>query len=94
MKYYVDIDGVICTNTFGSYEKAIPIQENIDKINALFDDNEVVLWTARGTTTNIDWRNLTEEQMKRWGVNYHRLELGKPEYDYFIDDKMLDINQM
>jgi len=95
MRYYVDIDGIICTNMFGKYEDAVPIQENIDKINRLYDgENEVVLWTARGTTTNIDWRELTEKQMKEWGVQYHRLELGKPNYDFFIDDKMVDISQI
>ena len=29
MKYYIDIDGVICNNTYGKYEEATPFYENI-----------------------------------------------------------------
>ena len=72
MKYYVDIDGIICTNTYGKYEEAFPIKENIKKINKLYeDDHTIILWTARGTTTKMNWRDLTEKQMKTWGVKYH-----------------------
>ena len=35
----------------------------------------------------IDWRDLTEHQLKLWGVNYTELILGKPDADIFIDDK-------
>jgi len=85
---YVDIDGVICTDARGKYEEVTPIFENINKINGLYDDgNEIILWTARGTVTKIDWRELTEKQLKEWGVKYHELKFGKPFYDLFIDDK-------
>ena len=33
--------------------------------------------------------SLTVKQLKKWGVNYHFLILGKPSYDIFIDDKNL-----
>jgi len=29
----------------------------------------------------------TEKQMLNWKIKYHKLILGKPSYDYFIDDK-------
>lgn len=89
---YVDIDGVICTNTYGKYEEAIPILENIEKINRLYDEgNKIVFWTGRGTVTKIDWKELTEKQLKEWGVKYHELKFGKPKYDLLIDDKAIDI---
>ena len=51
---YVDIDETICHREtsvdFGvthDYTKAKPIQENIDKINKLYDEgNTIVYWTA------------------------------------------------
>jgi hypothetical protein len=88
MVVYVDVDGVLCTNTNGDYERAEPLQENIDKVNELFRDGDrIVIWTARGTTTGIDWRRLTEAQLQSWGVNYHQLMMNKPEFDLMIDDK-------
>jgi glycerol-3-phosphate cytidylyltransferase len=30
---------------------------------------------------------LTESQIKRWGIRYTKLILGKPSFDFFIDDK-------
>ena len=32
-------------------------------------------------------KKLTTNQLKRWGVLYHKIEFGKPSYDLFIDDK-------
>ena len=46
MRYFVDIDGTICTSTDGEYNKAEPLHDNISKINKLYDDgNEIVYWT-------------------------------------------------
>ena len=47
-------------------------------------------WTARGTGSGIDWREVTEKQFKKWGVKYHELRFGKPIYDLFIDDKNIN----
>ena len=47
-KICFDIDGVICTNTWGNYEKAEPILKNIKKINNLYEaGNTIILFTAR-----------------------------------------------
>ena len=35
--YVVDIDGTICNNTYGEYEKAKPFLERIQYINFLFN---------------------------------------------------------
>ena len=57
MKYCFDIDGTICTNTNGDYESATPIENRINLINDLYEkENEIILFTARGSTTNIDWK--------------------------------------
>jgi len=65
--------------------------KNISKINELYKDGHtIVYWTARGTTTGIDWREVTEKQFSEWGVRYHELKFGKPNYDLFIDDKNIN----
>jgi len=92
MIFYVDIDDTICTRSEDlDYSKARPLYKRIDKINKLYDEgNTIVYWTARGTVTGIDWRDVTEEQFKRWGVKYHELRFRKPNYDLFIDDKNIN----
>ena len=92
--YSFDIDGTICTNTWGDYEKAEVIEKTVNQINYLYDKgNKIILFTARGTTTKIDWKKLTELQLSKWGVNYHQLIFGKPEANYYIDDKGLSIDE-
>tara|TARA_R110000824_G_scaffold106902_1_gene252657 strand:+ start:281 stop:583 length:303 start_codon:yes stop_codon:yes gene_type:complete len=92
MVIYVDIDETICVSPESrDYSLATPIKENIEKINKLYDSGDtIVYWTARGTGSGIDWRKVTEEQFREWGVKHHDLKLGKPIYDLFIDDKNIN----
>jgi hydroxymethylpyrimidine pyrophosphatase-like HAD family hydrolase len=49
MVYVFDIDGTICINSNSEYEKSVPLQDRIDKINQIFDDGHTVIFqTARG----------------------------------------------
>lgn len=92
MIYCFDVDGTLCTNTEGEYEKAVPFPEVIEQVNRLYDEgHEILLLTARGSTTNIDWRTTTERQLQEWGVKYHRLYLGKPTAHVYIDDKAINL---
>ena len=92
MIIYVDIDETICTSPEDrDYSKAIPIEENIKKINDLYYNGDtIVYWTARGTMSGIDWRSVTEKQFKEWGVKHHELKFGKPFYDLFVDDRNIN----
>lgn len=102
MKYIVDIDGTICTPVFdGNYEDAEPIQSHIDKINKLYDEgHQIIYLTARGMGRYGDNANLakrmfyelTKGQLNRWGCKHHKLMLGKPSGDYYIDDKGINSN--
>jgi len=90
---FVDIDETICTSPSNSrdYEAARPIMSNIRKINELYDSGDtIVYWTARGTGSGIDWREITKNQFEKWGVRYHELRFGKPIYDLFVDDKNIN----
>lgn len=97
MKTYIfDIDGTICTNTDGDYGKAKPFVERIKKINKLHDEgNTIIFYTARGmgrTEGNSKeairmFFDMTLSQIESWNIKYHRLILGKPAGDFYIDDK-------
>ncbi len=94
--YCFDLDGVICNNTYGEYENAIPKKEAIKKINKLFDNgNYIIIYTARfmgfakGDIKKAESLgfNFTINQLNKWNLKYHKLLFGKPEYDIIIDDK-------
>lgn len=91
--FCVDIDGTLCTeNPNLHYDYATPIQKSIDYINKLYDSGNIIkLYTARGAVSGIDWRDVTESQMKKWGVKYHELIMKKPFADYYIDNKAINI---
>lgn len=92
MIIYVDIDETICNyENSREYSLAKPIKKNIEQINKLYENNHTIIyWTARGTTTGIDWRQITEKQFLEWGVKFHELKFGKPHYDLFICDKAIN----
>lgn len=85
--YCVDIDGILTIETKGfDYANRTPNKENIEKINKLYlEGNKINLYTSRLGIEN------DEEITKKWlsdnGVLYNTLVFGKPDYDYFIDDK-------
>jgi dTDP-glucose 4,6-dehydratase len=93
-KFVIDIDGIIASLVPGNdYAQAKPLGENIRNINLLHDaGHKIVLFTARGSETGIDWNRTTEEQLLSWGVKYHELMFGKPAADYYIDDRMLPVD--
>ena len=91
MKYIIDIDGTICSNTYGDYSNAIPFLDRIEYFNNLYTSgNEIHYWTARGSNSGINWEDLTYLQLKKWGVKYTSFKLGKPSYDVWIDDKAIN----
>lgn len=89
MKYCFDLDGTLCTNTFGKYEEAQPFLKRIETVNNLFEEgNHIHIESARGSTTKIDWHLFTIKQLNNWGLKYHTLRVGtKPDADIFVDDK-------
>lgn len=96
MIYCFDIDGTVCTSYSGDYEKSQPIKDRIEKVNQLYDEgNTIFMLTARGMgRTDNDqigaykcMYTFTENQLNKWGVKYHKLFLGKPNADLYIDDK-------
>ena len=93
---YVDIDETICkretSRDFGvvhDYSKAQPIQENIEKINKLWEEGHtIIIETARGCGSKINHYERTFDQLRSWGLKFTSLRTGvKFGGDLFIDDK-------
>jgi capsule biosynthesis phosphatase len=86
--YCFDIDDTICKTHGTDYANSQPIKERIIKINKLKKDgNTIIFYTARGFVSKIDYLELTTKQLSNWGVNYDKIYMGKPNADYYIDDK-------
>ncbi len=95
-QFVFDIDGVIAKIQKDlDYALAEPNTEMIAIVNKLYDmGNKIILFTARGYVTGIDWSKVTMEQMNRWGVKYSELKFGKPNADYYIDDRMISLEDL
>ena len=94
--YCFDIDGIIASIVPDlRYDLAVPIQENVRKVNQLYDTgHKIILFTARGSKSGKGWQDTTERQLAEWGVKYHQLIFGKPAADYYIDDKSIDMEEL
>lgn len=94
MKYCFDLDGTICTQET-DYAEARPIAATVDRIRALHaEGHTIIISTARGSETGIDWREVTGSQLEGWGVPYHRLAFGKPAADVYVDDRALSAHDV
>ena len=102
MKYCFDLDGTICDTPLRKedlkpgYLESTPFPFMVDQVNRLYDEgNYIIIMTARGRGSGIDWTGLTIEQLNRWGVKYHELEpmFHKPTADIFIDDKGINVEE-
>ena len=93
MKIFIDIDNTIL-NTIGNlYSESTPNKENIAKANKLYDEGHTITyWTARGCKSgkSAEYFDLTFSQLKKYGVKFHELRMGKPHFDLFIDDKNIN----
>ncbi len=93
---FVDIDQTICYMNSAymqdelDYNYSRPIQKYIDLVNKLYQNNKIILFSARGITTGRDWKEFTERQLQRWNVKYHELKFEKPNYTIMIDDKCVN----
>lgn len=102
MRYCFDLDGTIChtpmreSDKKPGYLESTPYPYMVETVNRLYDEgNYIIIMTARGRASGIDWTELTEQQLKSWGVKYHEIEpmFHKPNADIFIDDKGIDVEE-
>ena len=102
MKYCFDLDGTICDTPMRpddnkpGYLEAVPFPFMVEQVNRLYDEgNKIIIMTARGRGSRIDWTHLTVKQLDMWGVKYHELEpmFHKPTADIFVDDKAINVEE-
>jgi len=83
----VDIDGVLCSTEGNKYDYSEPDENMITLINSLYDKGNIIkIFTARGSSSGMDWEAFTQHQLANWGIRYHELIIGKPSCDLIIDD--------
>ena len=93
-----DLDNTLCKTKGSDYLNAKPIIKNIKFVNELYDKGfYILIFTARhmgkfkgkrSKAIAYGFQN-TNKQIKKWGLKFHKLELGKPSFDYIIDDKSI-----
>ena len=92
-KYFIDLDNTLCNTMDGKYAESVPIQDRIHFINELKNKgNHITIWTARGSKSGIDYKELTLKQLNDWGILYDDFVIGKPDYDIYYDDKSYNID--
>lgn len=93
MIYTVDIDGTLCIESpqWWHYAKATPITEAIKKVNSLFGlGHTIILFTARYEKDRI----VTKIWLDKYKVRYHKLVMGKPRADIYIDNAARRMNEI
>jgi len=92
MIIYIDIDNTICNSVEDDYTNSTPILKNVAKVKSLVQEgHEVSFWTARGTVTGKDWTDVTNRQLESWGLGGIPVIFGKPYFDLFIDDRVMNV---
>lgn len=86
-----DLDQTLCEE-MRTFERALakPIQENINICNDLYENNTIVIFTARS------WQEykLTEKWLQDHNVKYHHIVCGKYPFDLLIDDKAISVRDI
>ncbi|MDX1371293.1 MAG: hypothetical protein R3321_02420 [Nitrososphaeraceae archaeon] len=93
MRFVIDIDNTICK------DKTTPIKDVINTINALYcKGHHIILFTARGwARPTIEEHLMVRAEVEKFAqlnkLCYDELILGKPEADYYVDDRALTPDQ-
>lgn len=79
----------MCNTKGMNYQNSTPKKDRIKLVNKLFDEGHTIyIDSARGSGTGEYWTQKTHEQLKKWGLKYHKLRCGyKFAADEYIDDK-------
>tara|TARA_Y100001970_G_scaffold200242_1_gene243507 strand:- start:901 stop:1215 length:315 start_codon:yes stop_codon:yes gene_type:complete len=95
--FVIDLDHTLCHtvkdgNGRWRYFEAQPYYDRIDRVNDLWEDgNRIIIETARGCNSKINYYEDTFEQLRLWGLKFDLLRTGvKFGADYYIDDKAIN----
>lgn len=87
MQIIIDMDGTICSEE-RMYSRCLakPKEDAVHAVNYLYNTgNTIIIYTAR---TWVEYE-MTVDWLKRYGVKYHQLFMGKPIGDVWIDDRAI-----
>ena len=86
---WFDIDGTLFDTEDALYDQIEPDRAMITLVNMLYDQgHNIILVTARGATSKINYEWITRRQLIKWGVKYHELIMGRPK-DLYIGDEAI-----
>ena len=87
MQLVIDLDGTICTEE-RQFSRALaqPLPGAVEAINHLKKKGHTVIIYSARTWAEYE---LTIDWLERYGVVYDQLVLGKPQGDFWIDDRAL-----
>ena len=97
----IDIDDTLSYTYNRDFENSVPNQPMIDKVNVFHNAGyKVILATARGAKScrTVEERiekydAVTRQWLEKHHVLYDELWFGKPNADFYIDDKSMYINE-
>lgn len=87
MQIIIDMDGTICTE-MRQFSRCLaePKEGAIETINQLYDEgNTIIIYSSR---TWVEYE-MTVDWLKKHGVKYNQLFMGKPVGDVWIDDRAI-----
>ena len=93
MRWCFDLDNTLVNTKGSDYENSTPISEAIAKVRGYKDRGDhIIIMTARGSGSKVDWRDFTEKQLNKFGIPYDQLIVGlKPGgVDVFVDYKAIN----
>ena len=93
-----DLDNTLCITKGSDYQNSKPILKNIKFVNKLYNKGfYILIFTARYMGKFKENKSKviaygfkkTHNQLIKWGLRFHKLEMGKPSFDFLIDDKSI-----
>lgn len=94
--YVFDLDNTLCKTKNAKkghlYLEATPIKDRIKIVNELYNEgNIIIIETARGCGSGVNWFQDTIKQLNSWGLKFHSVRTGvKFAADFYIDDKAIN----
>lgn len=87
MQIVIDMDGTICTE-MRQFSRCLaePKTGAIVTINELYDAGHTIIIYSARTWAEYE---MTIAWLKRYGIKYHQLFMGKPIGDVWIDDRAI-----
>lgn len=87
MKLIIDLDGTICSeHKQFSRSLAAPMESAIDSLKALREMGHIIIIYSARTWEEYE---MTVDWLLRHEVPFDQLILGKPQGDYWIDDRAI-----